>query len=309
MQESGKKTFLGLNEDENGPYDIVILPIPYEITTSYREGTEFGPEACIDASSQVELYDEMLDDDLPSGFKIFTSEPWDNDVSSLNEALLSIEKYSIEWVNGNQFPIFLGGEHGMLLPIIRSLRKHPKISGKLEDLTIIQIDAHADLRDELNGEKFSHGTVIRRILDEGVGRIIQIGVRAYSSEEKEIIETDNRIETWFSKDLISLNSDFSKWNMMIDTIKELSGPIWLSFDIDGLDGVLVPATGTPVPGGLSFWGANKIIEELFNSKNATVIGADINEISTSPDTNLTEFSAALIAKKIVCCHINGKLST
>ena len=83
MQESGKKTFLGLNEDENGPYDIVILPIPYEITTSYREGTEFGPEACIDASSQVELYDEMLDDDLPSGFKIFTSEPWDNDVSSL----------------------------------------------------------------------------------------------------------------------------------------------------------------------------------------------------------------------------------
>jgi len=309
MQESDKKTFLGLNEDENGPYDIVILPIPYEITTSYREGTEFGPEACIDASSQVELYDEMLDDDLPSGFKIFTSEPWDNDVSSLNEALLSIEKYSIEWVNGNQFPIFLGGEHGMLLPIIRSLRKHPKISGKLEDLTIIQIDAHADLRDELNGEKFSHGTVIRRILDEGVGRIIQIGVRAYSSEEKEIIETDNRIETWFSKDLISLNSDFSKWNMMIDTIKELSGPIWLSFDIDGLDGVLVPATGTPVPGGLSFWGANKIIEELFNSKNATVIGADINEISTSPDTNLTEFSAALIAKKIVCCHINGKLST
>ena len=308
MQESGKKTFLGLNEDENGPYDIVILPIPYEITTSYREGTEFGPEACIDASSQVELYDEMLDDDLPSGFKIFTSEPWDNDVSSLNEALLSIEKYSIEWVNGNQFPIFLGGEHGMLLPIIRSLRKHPKISGKLEDLTIIQIDAHADLRDELNGEKFSHGTVIRRILDEGVGRIIQIGVRAYSSEEKEIIETDNRIETWFSKDLISLNSDFSKWNMMIDTIKELSGPIWLSFDIDGLDGVLVPATGTPVPGGLSFWGANKIIEELFNSKNATVIGADINEISTSPDTNLTEFSAALIAKKIVCCHLNEKLS-
>lgn len=308
MQESDKKTFLGLNEDENGPYDIVILPIPYEITTSYREGTEFGPEACIDASSQVELYDEMLDDDLPSGFKIFTSEPWDNDVSSLNEALLSIEKYSIEWVNGNQFPIFLGGEHGMLLPIIRSLRKHPKISGKLEDLTIIQIDAHADLRDELNGEKFSHGTVIRRILDEGVGRIIQIGVRAYSSEEKEIIETDNRIETWFSKDLISLNSDFSKWNMMIDTIKELSGPIWLSFDIDGLDGVLVPATGTPVPGGLSFWGANKIIEELFNSKNATVIGADINEISTSPDTNLTEFSAALIAKKIVCCHLNEKLS-
>ena len=303
MEDSGKKTFLGLEEDKNGPHDIVLLPIPYEMTTSYREGTEFGPEACIDASLQIELFDELLDEELPCGYKFFTSKPWNNEVNSLAEALGSIEKFSSKWVNGKQFPIFLGGEHGMLLPIIRSLKKHPEINEDLEKLTILQIDAHADLRNELNGERFSHGTVIRRVLDEGVGKIIQVGIRTYCLEEKEIIETDERVNTWFARDLIRMDSEKSNWNEMINQIKNLSGPVWLSFDIDGLDGFLVPATGTPVPGGLSFWGANEIIQELFSANNTTVIGADVNEISTSPNTNLTEFSAALITTKIIVNHI------
>jgi len=303
MEDSGKKTFLGLEEDKNGPHDIVLLPIPYEMTTSYREGTEFGPEACIDASLQIELFDELLDEELPCGYKFFTSKPWNNKVNSLAEALGSIEKFSSKWVNGKQFPIFLGGEHGMLLPIIRSLKKHPEINDDLEKLTILQIDAHADLRNELNGERFSHGTVIRRVLDEGVGKIIQVGIRTYCLEEKEIIETDERVNTWFARDLIRMDSEKSNWNEMINQIKNLSGPVWLSFDIDGLDGFLVPATGTPVPGGLSFWGANEIIKELFSANNTKVIGADVNEISTSPNTNLTEFSAALITTKIIVNHI------
>tara|TARA_B100001093_G_C26777347_1_gene992980 strand:+ start:728 stop:1663 length:936 start_codon:yes stop_codon:yes gene_type:complete len=306
MEDSGKKTFLGLEEDKNGPHDIVLLPIPYEMTTSYREGTEFGPEACIDASLQIELFDELLDEELPCGYKFFTSKPWNNEVNSLTEALGSIEKFSSKWVNGKQFPIFLGGEHGMLLPIIRSLKKHPEINGDLEKLTILQIDAHADLRNELNGERFSHGTVIRRVLDEGVGKIIQVGIRTYCLEEKEIIETDERVNTWFARDLIRMDSEKSNWNEMINQIKNLSGPVWLSFDIDGLDGFLVPATGTPVPGGLSFWGANEIIQELFSANNTIVIGADINEISTSPNTNLTEFSAALITTKIIVNHISSQ---
>ena len=306
MEDSGKKTFLGLEEDKNGPHDIVLLPIPYEMTTSYREGTEFGPEACIDASLQIELFDELLDEELPCGYKFFTSKPWNNKVNSLAEALGSIEKFSSKWVNGKQFPIFLGGEHGMLLPIIRSLKKHPEINEDLEKLTILQIDAHADLRNELNGERFSHGTVIRRVLDEGVGKIIQVGIRTYCLEEKEIIETDERVNTWFARDLIRMDSEKSNWNEMINQIKNLSGPVWLSFDIDGLDGFLVPATGTPVPGGLSFWGANEIIKELFSANNSKVIGADVNEISTSPNTNLTEFSAALITTKIIVNHISSQ---
>jgi agmatinase len=308
MEGQEVKTFLGLEENSEEPFDIVILPIPYEMTTSYREGTEFGPEACIDASSQVELYDKLLDEELPCGFKIHTSKPCNKDESSLKEALESIKEFASPWMNGEQFPIFLGGEHGMLLPLVKGMKEHPRIDNRLEDLTIVQIDAHADLRDELNGERYSHGTVIRRSLDEGVGRVIQIGIRTYSSEEKEIIQKDERIKTWFAQDLISINSNSSNWIKMIDEINNISGPVWLSFDIDGLDGLLVPATGTPVPGGLSYWGANQIIESLFAAKKAEVIGADINEIATSRDTNLTEFSAALIATKILACHIANEKS-
>ena len=308
MQHEEVKTFLGLDENIKGPFDIVILPIPYEMTTSYREGTEFGPKACIDASSQVELYDNKLKYDLPHGFKIHTSQPWNNEVSSLKEALLSINEFCTPWMNGKQFPIILGGEHGLLFPLIEAVKTHPRVNSELGKLTVVQIDAHADLRDELNGEKFSHGTVIRRVLDAGVGNVIQIGVRTYSLEEEEIIQNDGRVRTWFARDLIKVNPNLSDWDLMIDEIKRIEGPIWLTFDIDGLDGSLVPATGTPVPGGLSYWGAIEIIESLFSAKNAEIIGADINEISTSQGTNLTEFSAALIATKILACHIANNIS-
>ncbi|MDG1553521.1 MAG: arginase family protein, partial [Candidatus Thalassarchaeaceae archaeon] len=264
--------------------------------------------ACINASTQVEINDELLESELPCGFKIHTSKPWDNDVPSLKEALVSITNFSTPWMNGEQFPIILGGEHGLLLPLIEAVKEHPSINRELQKLTIVQIDAHADLRDELNGEKFSHGTVIRRVLDAGVGNVIQIGVRTYSSEEEEIIQNDERVRTWFARDLIKVNPNLSDWDLMIDEIKRIEGPIWLTFDIDGLDGSLVPATGTPVPGGLSYWGAIEIIESLFSAKDTEVIGADINEISTSQGTNLTEFSAALIATKILACHIANNIS-
>tara|TARA_B000000475_G_scaffold228598_1_gene193416 strand:+ start:4916 stop:5845 length:930 start_codon:yes stop_codon:yes gene_type:complete len=307
MKGEERATFLGLKENNEGPFDIVILPIPYEMTTSYREGTEFGPDACIDASTQVELNDRILEENLPCGFNIHTSKPWDKEVSSLKEALASINQFCIPWMNGKQFPIVLGGEHGLLLPLIEAVKVHPKINQNLDKLTIVQIDAHADLRNELNGEKFSHGTVIRRVLDSGVGNIIQIGVRTYSSEEEEIIKNDKRVTTWFASDLININHNLSDWDLMIDAIKNIDGPIWLTFDVDGLDGSLVPATGTPVPGGLSYWGAIEIIESLFSSNGTDVIGADINEISTSDGTNLTEFSAALIATKILSCHIANNI--
>ncbi|MGY8644665.1 MAG: agmatinase [Candidatus Poseidoniales archaeon] len=308
MEHDETKTFLGLEENGKAPFDIVILPIPYEMTTSYREGTEFGPAACIEASSQVELHDELLPNDLPCGFKIHTSKPWVNDSPSLKKALTSIKKFTSPWMNGDQFPIVLGGEHGLLLPLVESMKFHPKINGELENLTILQVDAHADLRDELNEERFSHGTVIRRSLEAGVGKVIQIGIRTYSSEEKEIMENDKRVKTWFARDLINTHSDLTNWRAMIDEIKNLNGPVWLTFDIDGLDGLLVPATGTPVPGGLSYWGAIEIIETLFSAVNVEVIGADVNEICTSEGTNLTEFSAALIATKILACHVAEKIS-
>ena len=309
MEGSDSTTFLGLKESDSGPWDIVILQIPLEMTSSYGEGTQHGPKACIEASSQVELHDPILSEELPCGATIHTAEPWTSDAPSLREQLDSIREYVRAWVVGDQFPLVLGGEHGILLPIVESLSDHHLLSD-LSELTIVQVDAHADLRDELNGERFSHGTVIRRALDLGVGRVIQIGVRAFSLEEKVLIESEERVQTWFAKDLLAVSDGNSEWKRMISSLTEITGPVWLTFDVDGLDGSLVPSTGTPVPGGLSHWGSVEVIERLFSSEKCELIGADVNEIVPGTEGNLTQFSAALIATKIVSCYIanssNGK---
>ena len=302
MEGSDSTTFLGLKESDSGPWDIVILQIPLEMTSSYGEGTQHGPKACIEASSQVELHDPILSEELPCGATIHTAEPWTSDAPSLREQLDSIREYVREWVVGNQFPLVLGGEHGILLPIVESLSDHHLLSD-LSELTIVQVDAHADLRDELNGERFSHGTVIRRALDLGVGRVIQIGVRAFSLEEEVLMESEERVQTWFARDLLAVSDDNSEWKRMISSLAEITGPVWLTFDVDGLDGSLVPSTGTPVPGGLSHWGSVEVIERLFSSEKCELIGADINEIVPGTEGNLTQFSAALIATKIVSCYI------
>jgi|TARA_B110000263_G_scaffold75310_1_gene65771 agmatinase len=302
MEVPDSTTFLGLKESDSGPWDIVILQIPLEMTSSYGEGTQYGPKACIEASSQVELHDPILSEELPCGATIHTAEPWTSDAPSLRKQLDSIREYVRAWVDGNQFPLVLGGEHGILLPIVESLSDHHLLSD-LSELTIVQVDAHADLRDELNGERFSHGTVIRRTLDLGVGRVIQIGVRAFSLEEEVLMESEERVQTWFAKDLLAVSDGNSEWKRMISSLAEITGPVWLTFDVDGLDGSLVPSTGTPVPGGLSHWGSVEVIERLFSSEKCELIGADINEIVPGKEGNLTQFSAALIATKIVSCYI------
>ncbi len=301
VSQTGSQTFLGLKEPKYGPWDIAILPIPLEITTSWKEGTAMGPNACLEVSSQVELYDELLENELPCGLSFHTSIPWSSDEGTLEKQLDSIKEYVKPWTNGKQFPLILGGEHGILLPIIESLSDNSKIN-YLQDLTIVQIDAHADLRNELNGEKFSHGTVVRRCLDSGVGKVIQIGVRAFNKEEFEIINNDVRVDTWFARDLFGLRNKNKTWAKLLNKIEELRGPIWLTFDIDGLDSSLVPSTGTPMPGGLSYWQAIELIEKLFFADGTEIIGADINEINQGGIDSLTEFNAALIATKIVACQ-------
>ena len=242
MSNPERPLFLGLDEDDSGPCDIVILPVPLEMTVSYGEGTANGPRACLEASSQVELYDPLLPSELPCGALIRTEEEWSSDAPSLREQLDSIRDFVEPWMDEGVFPIVLGGEHGILLPIVEAVRSHPGVSN-LGDLTIVQVDAHADLRDELNGERLSHGTVIRRVLEEGVGRVIQIGTRSYSEEEASLIEADDRIETWFARDLLGLSEGRMVWEEMNESVSGVEGPVWLTFDVDGLDGSLVPATG------------------------------------------------------------------
>ncbi|MFL2498672.1 MAG: arginase family protein [Candidatus Thalassarchaeum sp.] len=304
MGERQKVTFLGLDESEEGPWDLVVLPIPYEMTTSWGEGTENGPDSCIVASSQVELYDPLLPEELPCGLRIHTANPWSSEAGTLMEQLDSIKDYAVEWLDGEQFPLFLGGEHGILPPLMQAATGHPSLDGDLSLMTLIQVDAHADLRDQLGGERFSHGTAVRRSLDAGVGKVVQIGTRALSGEEAEFSQTDERVETWYAREFMGVCDGQAGWAALMDRIAQIEGPVWLTFDVDGLDGSLVPDTGTPVPGGLSHWAAVEIIEGLFAS-GAEVIGADVNEIVPGED-RLTQFNAALIATKIVAAHIASR---
>jgi len=295
--------FLGLPEVA-GNADIAILQIPYELTTSYGQGTAQGPASCILASGQVELFDPTLGEDLPAGYKIQTPAPWNGEGGNLRQQLDGISNYLSPWYSGDCFPVMLGGEHGMLPAIIHASGNHPLIDGDFSQLTLVQIDAHADLREELDGEPFSHACAASRAMDFGLKHLYQVGIRAFSKHEFNKIKSDDKITTFFASE-VQKTTD-STWPDWLETISKIKGPVHLTLDIDGLDGSLVPATGTPVPGGLAFWQAVETIEVLFNSSEATVISMDVNEIVPQLDTPLTQFTAAMLATKGIVNHIKAR---
>lgn len=293
--------FLGLSEQGNN-VDVAILQLPYELTSSYGQGTGDGPAACIRASAQVELFDESLGEELPAGFEMFTATAWNGGGGSLAEQLDNITAYLQPWFTGDCFPMVLGGEHGILPPLIHAAKHHPLIDGDLGKLTLVQIDAHADLRVQLGGDTYSHACAAGRSLDLGVGKLMQVGVRAYSKQENDLIQSDDRITTFFARETQGPNGT-AAWKQWIDTLASVTGPVHLTIDIDGLDGSLVPSTGTPVPGGLSYWQVVETIDALFRSTKATVISADVNEIVPQKDTPLTEFTAAMLVAKVIGSHL------
>ena len=300
-------TFLGLTEDHSLSPDVVILPIPYELTTSYGQGTVEGPESCLRASAQVELYDPRLSKDLPAGAIIRTEEPWSSDAGSLTEQLESITEYLSRWLSDDSiFPVILGGEHGLLPAQISALQNHPELDGNLEKLTLIQFDAHADLRDELDGDQWSHACAARRSLDSGIGKIIQIGVRAWSREEANFSQHDNRVITHLASEILSISHGLESWESLMNELAMLSGPVWISVDIDVLEGYLVPSTGTPVPGGLTWWHLESALAQIFESKSS-VIGADVVETVPDLQGSLTPFTAAMIATRLVGGHIHRSI--
>ena len=277
--------FLGLPHGD-GPADVAVVPLAYELTTSYGTGACNGPQACVEASTQVELYDDRLGDDLPAGLAMTTKPVWEGTAPTLRAQLDELATHAASFYNGDLFPLFLGGEHGILPPIVHAARHHPSVNGDLSTLTVVQLDAHADLRSSLDDEVFSHACAASRSLDVGVGRLLQAGIRAYSLEEAERIQSDERITTFFARDTQHPHTGRAAWQAWLDQLSSLTGPVHFTLDIDGLDGALVPATGTPVPGGLSYWQAVETIETLFANPNVVVISADVNEIVAQDDTRL-----------------------
>ncbi|MDP7328428.1 MAG: agmatinase [Candidatus Thalassarchaeaceae archaeon] len=300
MTEFAEGTFLGLPESE-GVADVAILSVPYELTTSYGQGTSAGPEAALRASAQVELYDPLLPEDLPCGFNIHTAQPWNGVGDSLQEQLAGITNYVSKFQSS--FPIILGGEHGMLPAIMNAVSQQVDLS----EMTLVQIDAHPDLRDELDGDPNSHACAARRSLDLGVGKILQIGIRAFAREEATFAAEDARVESWLARDILNPCGGEAMWLNWLNTLSEIEGPVWLTLDIDGLDAAYVPTTGTPVPGGLAYWQVVETIETIASAPGVNWLGADVNEIVPDSSNHVTEFTAAMLATKIVAAHLARKL--
>ena len=281
---SNKNGFLGVDNKFNFSPKVVVVPFGLEKTVSYGGGTKNGPREIIKASHQVELYDEELNCEPYKKIGIKTLKPFKID-KNIQVALRKISNINSLLLKKKLFPLTLGGEHSITPGCIEPFTKNFK------NLCILHFDAHADLRQSYNGEKFSHASAIRRCLDHKNVSIISFGIRNISgSEVKYLNKNKSRIKIFWAKDK-------SKWNLQ--NFKKLikNKNVYLTFDVDGFDSSIMPATGTPEPGGL-FWDETLNILKIA-AKNSNIVGGDINELSPIKGFNSYNFLVAKLAYKIL----------
>ena len=281
---SNKKGFLGIDNKFNFREKVVVVPFGLEKTVSYGGGTKNGPKEIIKASHQVELYDEELHCEPYKKIGIKTLKPFKiND--DIKKALKQISDINEKILNKKLFPITFGGEHsitpGCINPFVKKYKK----------LCLLHFDAHADLRESYNGNKFSHASAIKRCLDYKNVSVISFGIRNISASEIPCLKKNySRINIFWAKDKMKWN--LNKFKKMIK-----GKTVYLTFDVDGLDSSIMPATGTPEPGGLLWDETLNIIK--IASKNSNIVGADINELAPIKGFNSYNFLVAKLAYKIL----------
>ena len=281
---SNKKGFLGTDNKSNNKEKVVIIPFGLEKTVSYGGGTSKGPKEIIKASHQVELFDEDLNKEPYKHIGIKTLKPFPIK-KNIIDALKQIENINKLLLDKKKFPLVLGGEHSLTAGAIRPFIK------KFGKICLLHFDAHTDLRNSYNGNKFSHASAIRRCLDNPNVSVISFGIRNISSNEISFLNKNRkRIKIYWAKD--KSNWDLSKFKKIIRNKK-----VYLTFDVDGLDSSLMPATGTPEPGGL-FWNETiKIIK--IAAQSSKIVGGDINELSPIKGFDSYNFLVAKLAYKII----------
>ena len=280
---TNKKGFLGI--DNNSTKEkVVVVPFGLEKTLSYGKGTKKGPVEIIKASHQVELFDEDLNKEPYKSIGIKTIKPFPIK-KNIIDALKQIENINNVILNDNKFPLVLGGEHSLTPGAIRPFVK------KFGKICLLHFDAHADLRNSYNNNKFSHASAIRRCLDNPNVSVISFGIRNISSLEIPFLKKNkNRIKIFWAKDK-------NQWNLKQFKKIIKNKKLYLTFDVDGLDSSLMPATGTPEPGGL-FWDETiNIIKTA--ARFSKIVGADINELSPIKGFDCYNFLVAKLAYKII----------
>ena len=291
---NNKKGFLGIDNKSNIEEKVVVIPFGLEKTVSYGGGTRKGPAEIIKASHQVELFDEDLNKEPYKSIGIKTLKPFPIK-KKIIDALKQIENINKLLLDKKKFPLILGGEHSLTPGAIKPFIK------KFGKICLLHFDAHADLRNSYNGNKFSHASAIRRCLDNPEVSLISFGIRNISSSEIPFLNKNKkRINIFWAKDRMKWN--FNKFKKIIKNKK-----VYLSFDVDGLDSSLMPATGTPEPGGLFWYETIKIIKTAAQSSD--IVGADINELSPIKGFDCYNFLTAKLAYKIIAYSFEFKKKT
>ena len=281
---SQRKGFLGYDANQKINHKVIVVPFGLEKTVSYGGGTKNGPKEIIKASHQVELFDEELNKEPYKNIGVKTLKPFLikkkiksalNQLTSINEKILS----------SNRFPLVFGGEHSLTVGSIKPfIKKH-------NEIILLHFDAHADLRESYNGERYSHASAIKRCLDFKNVKVVSFGIRNLSQSEMNFYKNNkDRIEIFWGKDK-------KKWDLSrLKTIFKKKN-VYITFDVDAFDASIMPATGTPEPGGLLWEDVLPIIKNVCQIAN--IIGVDINELAPIKNFDSYNFLVAKLAYKIL----------
>jgi agmatinase len=316
--------------------NLVILPVPWEVTVSYQAGTAKAPEAVHEASLQVDLFDPFVKDAWKLGIAMKEVDPdilgksnllrqkaeyyigqlANGNSASENPDLLAIrselnregqklnewvKSESLELLNQNKIVALLGGDHSTPLGLMQALAEKHTVFG------ILHIDAHADLREAYEGFEFSHASIMYNAINiPQISHLVQVGIRDFCEAEFNLIQSDKRITTFFDRDIKHQQYEGTNWATICDKIVDtLPEKVYISFDIDGLDPKLCPNTGTPVPGGLELEQAVYLVEKLVYS-GRTIIGFDLNEVAPGEDEWDANVGARLLYKLSNMCLVSNR---
>jgi N1-aminopropylagmatine ureohydrolase len=268
---------------------VVVLPVPLDRTTSYVAGTRNGPREILTASSHMELWDEEMNVDVhPVG--IYTLPEMEFPFDSLDEVMAEIRRIAAAIVEDGKFPVVLGGEHSITAPVVAAVAaRHPGLS-------VLQIDAHADLRDSYMGSRANHACAIRRVLE--YARCTQVGIRSLSPEEAEVAHT---LPTEIFYDVNMRATD----NWIDRVVDSLGGTVYITIDCDGLDPAVMPAVGTPEPGGLSWYELLALLRRVIGARR--VVGCDLVELCPIPGLVAPNFLCAKLVYKILTYRFHEQI--
>lgn len=334
-QSNGKLFGLPFDYEDCG---IAILPVPWDVTVSYGEGTGGGPKAILDASPQLDFYDpdfkdawkvgfhltpissewQKLSDDLrnrsvqyidflENGGKVEENPEMQEIVAEVNTACdmlrMRVKERTTELLNDGKVVALLGGDHSTPLGFIQALAE------KHDSFGILQIDAHADLREAYEGFEYSHASIMYNVLKTPqVSKLVQVGIRDYCKQEAELADhSKGRVQIFYDRELKNNSFEGKTWNEQCrEIITALPEKVYISFDIDGLDPKLCPNTGTPVPGGLEFEQAVYLFRQLVAS-GKKIIGFDLNEVSPGEDEWDANVGARMLWKLCVFTAMSNQL--